>query len=65
MTAPAGSIVVFSSVGMHRSGPNLTDRMRRVYLAQYSKDVITFKDGETPAGSSDPFLAGGKVVAEL
>lgn len=64
MTAPAGSIVVFSSVVIHRSGPNLTDRMRRVYTAQYSKEVIVAKDGTTPMGSSDPFLAGGRVVAE-
>ncbi len=65
MTAPAGSIVVFSSVVIHRSGPNLTDKMRRVYLAQYSGEVITFKDGKTPAGSFDHFLEGGDVVAEI
>ncbi len=46
MTAPAGSIVVFSSVVIHRSGPNLTDRNRRVYIAQYSKEVIPAKDGD-------------------
>jgi len=65
MTGPAGTIVVFSSVVMHRSGPNLTDRLRRVYLAQYSKEVIMTKDGSEPSGSFDPFLAGGKRVAEL
>ena len=37
MTAPAGSIVVFSSVVIHRSGPNLTEGLRRVYLAQYPR----------------------------
>jgi ectoine hydroxylase-related dioxygenase (phytanoyl-CoA dioxygenase family) len=60
MTAPAGSIVVFSSVVMHRSGPNMTDRMRRVYLAHYSNNVIRFKDDETPAGSFDHFLDVGR-----
>jgi len=65
MTAPAGSIVVFSSVVMHRSGPNMTDRMRRVYLAQYSRNVIMFKDGETPAGSFDHFLDQGQRVADF
>ncbi|MFC9493885.1 MULTISPECIES: phytanoyl-CoA dioxygenase family protein [unclassified Streptomyces] len=66
MTAPAGSIVVFSSVVMHRSGPNLTDRNRRVYIAQYSKDVITLKDApDTPQGATDPFLSDGRIVAEL
>lgn len=66
MTAPAGSIVVFSSVVMHRSGPNLTDRHRRVYLAQYSKEIITAKDdAATPQGSFEPFLAGGQLVADV
>ena len=63
MTAPAGSIVVFSSVVIHRSGPNLTDRMRRAYIAQYSKEVITAKGTNTPSGSFEQFLDGGKVVA--
>jgi ectoine hydroxylase-related dioxygenase (phytanoyl-CoA dioxygenase family) len=31
----AGSIACFSSTLLHRSGPNTTDRMRRVYVAQY------------------------------
>ena len=63
MTAPAGTIVVFSSVVMHRSGPNLTDKLRRVYLAQYSGEVIMNKDGKTPWGSFEQFLDEGKVVA--
>ncbi len=32
----AGGMVVFSSLTMHRSGRNTTDRRRRAYLAQYS-----------------------------
>ena len=64
MTARAGSIVVFSSVVIHRSGPNLTDRNRRVYIAQYSKEVIPAKEGTSAHGSFDPFLDGGRVVAE-
>lgn len=66
MTAPAGSIVVFSSVVMHRSGPNLTDRHRRVYIAQYSPEIITAKDdAATPQGAFERFLDGGRVVAEI
>lgn len=65
VTAPAGSIVVFSSVVLHRSGPNLTDRLRRVYLAQYSHEVIRTKDGSEPWGSFEPFLADGRVVAQI
>ena len=33
---PAGSMAVFSHQTLHRSGANTTNRMRRVYLAQYS-----------------------------
>jgi ectoine hydroxylase-related dioxygenase (phytanoyl-CoA dioxygenase family) len=66
MLAPAGSIVVFSSVVMHRSGPNLTDEHRRVYIAQYSQEVITAKDdAATPQGSFERFLDGGRVVARI
>ncbi|WP_228266064.1 phytanoyl-CoA dioxygenase family protein [Microlunatus elymi] len=34
VVVPAGSIVCFSSTVIHRSGANLTDTMRRVYLLQ-------------------------------
>lgn len=64
MTAKAGSIVVFSSVVIHRSGANRTDRNRRVYLAQYSKEVIPSKDGTTAYGSFERFLDGGRNVAD-
>jgi ectoine hydroxylase-related dioxygenase (phytanoyl-CoA dioxygenase family) len=60
---PAGSIVCFSSTVIHRSGPNLTDRLRRVYLAQYSSEVIMDKAGEKPWGSFEQFLRGGEVIA--
>jgi ectoine hydroxylase-related dioxygenase (phytanoyl-CoA dioxygenase family) len=42
---PAGSIACFSSTLFHRSGANTTDRMRRVYLAQYSTEPILNEDG--------------------
>jgi ectoine hydroxylase-related dioxygenase (phytanoyl-CoA dioxygenase family) len=45
---PAGSIACFSSTVFHRSGPNATDRMRRVYLAQYSSEPIPNEDGTAP-----------------
>ena len=63
MIAPAGSIVAFSSVVIHRSGPNFTDKLRRAYIAQYSKEVITLKDAKTPWGSFEQVLDGGNVVA--
>jgi ectoine hydroxylase-related dioxygenase (phytanoyl-CoA dioxygenase family) len=60
---PAGSIAVFSSVVIHSSGPNRTDRMRRVYLAQYSKEIIQKADGSGPWGSFEQFLDDGKIIA--
>lgn len=63
VVVPAGTVVVFSSLLIHRSGPNLTDRMRRVFIAQYSPEVIMTKDGTAPWGDSRPFLAAGRVVA--
>ncbi len=59
---PAGSIACFSSVLFHRSGPNTTDTMRRVYLAQYSREVILDRLGEQPWGEFEPFLSGGRRV---
>jgi ectoine hydroxylase-related dioxygenase (phytanoyl-CoA dioxygenase family) len=36
--ARAGSIVVFSSLTPHRTGPNLTDSVRKAYILQYAPD---------------------------
>ncbi|HEX6355088.1 phytanoyl-CoA dioxygenase family protein [Actinophytocola sp.] len=62
--APAGSIACFSSVVFHRSGPNLTDRVRRVYLAQYSPEVIMNSDRTEPWQGFEPFLLDGEVVRQ-
>lgn len=59
--APAGSIVVFDSYVLHRSGPNHTDRMRRIYLPQYSSAPILRPDGK-PWAMATPFLKGGKNI---
>ena len=45
MECEAGAVVAFSSITLHRSGPNTTDRPRRAYLAQYSAEPI--RDPET------------------
>jgi ectoine hydroxylase-related dioxygenase (phytanoyl-CoA dioxygenase family) len=37
---PAGSVVAFSSRLLHTTGANLTSKMRRVYLAQYTPEVM-------------------------
>ncbi|MEM8768112.1 MAG: phytanoyl-CoA dioxygenase family protein, partial [Pseudomonadota bacterium] len=51
----AGSVVVFSSLTPHRTGPNLTDGIRKSYILQYAPDgaVVHPRDGE-PQAASDP-----------
>lgn len=60
---PAGGIAVFSSTNLHRSGVNTTDKMRRVYLAQYSGELIQSRDGSGPFGRAEAFLKDGVRVA--
>lgn len=61
MIVPAGSIVAFTSYNFHRSGPNTTDRMRRIYLPQYSSEPITRPDGK-PWALATPFVKDGQIV---
>ena len=63
VVVPAGSIACFSSTLFHRSGANTTDRMRRVYLAQYSAEPILDEHGSRPRHLAVPLLAGGERVA--
>ena len=60
---PAGSIACFSSTLFHRSGLNTTDRMRRVYVAQYSAEPILNEDGSQPRMLAEPLLVDGKRVS--
>ena len=60
--APAGSIAIFSSYVLHRSGSNTTPRQRRVYLPQYSSAPVLKEDG-TPYYIAEPFLKDGRNVA--
>lgn len=60
---PAGSMAVFSSVVIHRSGPNLTDRLRRVYVAQYSSGLIPRRDPTQEPEQLERFLRDGEIVA--
>jgi ectoine hydroxylase-related dioxygenase (phytanoyl-CoA dioxygenase family) len=63
VNAPAGSIACFSSTVLHRSGANTTDRMRRIYLAQYSAEPILSADGSGPRHLAQPLLIDGNRVA--
>ena len=55
---PAGSVVAFDSFVFHRSGPNKTERMRRVYLPQYGDAPLLRPDGR-PWAMATPFLKDG------
>ena len=61
--APAGSIACFTSYNFHSSGANLTNKMRRVYLAQYSGEIIKNDKGEN-WGNAEAFLRDGANVGE-
>ena len=56
---PAGSIAVFSSTVLHRSGFNRTPNWRRVYLPQYSAEPLKRPDGKL-AAFAEPFLVNGE-----
>jgi ectoine hydroxylase-related dioxygenase (phytanoyl-CoA dioxygenase family) len=55
---PAGSIACFSSTLFHRSGPNTTDEVRRVYVVQYSAEPILSEDGSRPRHLAEPLNGG-------
>ena len=58
----AGSIAVFSSMTLHSSGANRTNRLRRVYLGQYSPEPVLTADRRMLWGNALPFLKDGEVV---
>ncbi|MHA1566515.1 MAG: phytanoyl-CoA dioxygenase family protein [Alphaproteobacteria bacterium] len=62
--APAGSMAVFTCNTFHRSGGNKTERPRRAYLGQYSKQPILRPDGSGPRHFADAFLRQGSVVPQ-
>ena len=51
---PAGSVVAFSSVTLHRSSANVTDRPRRGFIAQYSSAPIIDPKTEKPKTFAKP-----------
>jgi ectoine hydroxylase-related dioxygenase (phytanoyl-CoA dioxygenase family) len=59
---PAGSIACFSSTIFHRSGPNTTEHMRRVYVAQYSAEPVLDEERSRPRHLADALVIDGKRV---
>lgn len=47
---PAGSVIVFSSLTPHLTGPNTTDGVRKAYIVQYAPDGAVRLDGDPAAG---------------
>lgn len=60
--AKAGDIVAFSSRLLHATGSNQTDRMRRVYLAQYSPEAIVDPGTNHLRRNAIPLVRNGKQV---
>ena len=61
IVVPRGSVVVFASTVLHRSGSNRTSSLRRAYLAQYSSEPILSSNGELWS-QAVPFLSDNNIV---
>jgi ectoine hydroxylase-related dioxygenase (phytanoyl-CoA dioxygenase family) len=47
--APAGSIVVFSSLTPHKTGPNQSGSVRKSYIVQFAPEgAVAWIDGKEP-----------------
>ena len=53
-TVAAGSLVLFSSVTLHRSSPNITDKPRRGYIAQYTCEPLLDPETGEPKTLAKP-----------
>jgi hypothetical protein len=58
----AGSVVAFSSLLLHATGANQTQKLRRVYLAQYSPEVILNPGTRQLRRDAIPLLKNGARV---
>jgi ectoine hydroxylase-related dioxygenase (phytanoyl-CoA dioxygenase family) len=60
--ARAGSVVAFSSLLLHATGANRTDRLRRVYLAQYTREVMLNPGTRHLRNNAVPLLLKGEIA---
>lgn len=51
VSCPAGSVVVFSSLTPHLTGPNTTDEVRKAYILQYCPDGAEVLQGDPGQGA--------------
>jgi ectoine hydroxylase-related dioxygenase (phytanoyl-CoA dioxygenase family) len=59
---PAGSVAAFSSLTLHATGANRSDRPRRVYLAQYTPEVMLDPGTRQLRRNAIPLLRHGRQV---
>jgi ectoine hydroxylase-related dioxygenase (phytanoyl-CoA dioxygenase family) len=53
--APAGSVVVFSSLTPHQTGPNTSGAVRKSYIVQFAPDgAVAYRHGDVPEPQDDP-----------
>ena len=65
IVAPAGSLVIFSSLLLHGSGSNTSKLPRRVLNISYSPPERVFRDDEAfQVQKSESFLEDGRIVKE-
>ena len=50
--APRGSVVIFSSLTPHATGPNTSDSVRKSYILQYAPDGAVMLKGEPHEGEA-------------
>ena len=62
VAVPKGSAAVFSSLCMHRSGPNTGSKARRAYVVQYSPTNAVDPDTGERWGGLLEVARGGKVL---
>lgn len=62
LEVPAGSVVAFSSRLLHTTGANRTDKMRRVYLAQYTPEVMLNPGARQLRRNAIPIVQKGEHV---
>lgn len=58
-----GQVAIFSSLTLHKSGPNTSKEVRKGYVPQYHVPHVVRVDTGKPWGDLYPVLRGGKPVA--
>lgn len=58
-----GQVVIFNSLTLHKSGPNVSKDVRRAYVPQYHVSNVIAKDTGQPHGDRFPIIRGGKLAA--